>query len=187
MKALRIILILVYVLLIGALLFLSKCQKPDYDDEEEEDEEEEEDIRRADEWGDGKLKITLLWDFYGDLDLHVTDPDGFELGWIENGDEGGHLESTSPSGGTLDHDDREGGAEAGENIYWENPPQGEYKIEVVYFSKRDEGPENPQVKVIVQKEGSRPKTFKVRVHAPVEVDGGEPERPRTFVTKVKIR
>lgn len=186
MKALRIILILVYLLLIGALLLLSKCQKPEYDDEEE-DEEEEEDIRRADEWGDGKLKVTLLWDFYGDLDLHVTEPSGFELGWIEDEEDGGHLESESPSGGTLDHDDREGGPEAGENIFWENPPRGEYKIEVVYFSKRDEGPENPQVKVIVQKEGSRPKTFKVRLQAPEESEFGNTVRPRTFVTKVKVR
>ena len=186
MKALRIILILVYLLLIGALLLLSKCQKPEYDDEEE-DEEEEEDIRRADEWGDGKLKVTLLWDFVGDLDLHVTEPSGFEIGWIEDPDEGGHLESESPSGGTLDHDDREGGEGAGENIFWENPPRGEYKIEVVYFSQRDDGPENARCKVIVQKQGSRPKTFKVRLQAPQETDEGITRRPRTFVTNVTIR
>ena len=87
--------------------------------------------------GRGSLKINLKWNTTDDLDLHVTDPSGYEIYYAqkENVCEGVK--------GLLDID-----ANAGEpytripqeNIFWEegkNAPIGKYKVKVVLFRKRD--------------------------------------------------
>ncbi len=82
----------------------------------------------------GALQFTLTWVQPVDMDLHITDPDS-ELIYYGN--------TTSDSGGELDVDDRDGGSlssPAVENIFWEeDPPSGDYQIQVKYFSAKNTG------------------------------------------------
>ena len=73
----------------------------------------------------GHLKVTLLWNFQGDIDLHVTQPNGSTIYYDNKID--------LSTGGNLDRDNKAGGNGSAENIYWENPPQGEYKVSLVYY------------------------------------------------------
>lgn len=80
--------------------------------------------------GDGSVRVTLTWDGDDDVDLHVIDPSGFRINYIDR---------TSPSGGTLDRDDNVGvcgvDPEPGgvENVFWASSPpapSGTYTVEV---------------------------------------------------------
>jgi len=193
MKALKIILALVYVILI-TLLFLFSCKgcqkgnSKDMENDEEEteiideredsivDEEEEPEIEEEepiieeqepievtdsineedqeiiDEANDigetGDLKITLLWDYKADMDLHVLEPSGFHIY---------HAKKNSPSGGHLDIDNISGGTNSAENIYWQNPPSGSYRVFVRYYSPA--GPMPSDCKVVVQQLNREPKVY----------------------------
>lgn len=81
----------------------------------------------------GDPQFTLLWDSKADLDLHVVEPGGKEIYWLDT--KGNH-------NGELDVDNREGFGP--ENIYWLKPkddggkelglgPAGEYKWWVHYY------------------------------------------------------
>ena len=64
--------------------------------------------------GTGDVQVTLRWSGDSDLDLHVIDPDGFEISFSA---------TTSPSGGQLDVDciPSSGCADSGqhvENVFW---------------------------------------------------------------------
>ncbi len=78
--------------------------------------------------GTGDVQVTLLWNSGEDLDLHVTDPTGFELYFST-----ARAPSTSPSGGQLDQDDTAGcgtpSATHVENIFWPEggAPTGQYE------------------------------------------------------------
>tara|TARA_R110002033_G_scaffold162910_1_gene199772 strand:+ start:3803 stop:5029 length:1227 start_codon:yes stop_codon:yes gene_type:complete len=75
--------------------------------------------------GYGDVQVTLTWDNETDLDLHVIDPNGYEVSY-EN--------TTSSYGMTLDVDDTDGIGP--ENIFWSyrpDTPLGNYKILVNYF------------------------------------------------------
>ena len=68
------------------------------------------------------MRATLTWTGDCDLDLHVTDPGGYEIYYGDR---------RPPSGGTLDVDDIPGPGETGthvENIYWAtgSAPRGTY-------------------------------------------------------------
>ncbi len=86
--------------------------------------------------GTGKLQFSLSWDADVDLDLHVTEPNGNQIFY---GNEG-----PSNTGGRLDIDDLNGplpsGRPAGEpegveNIFWnDTAPNGTYIVRVDYFS-----------------------------------------------------
>jgi hypothetical protein len=84
--------------------------------------------------GTGDVQVTLLWTSSDDLDLHVTDPTGYEL-YYGNA----RAPSTSPSGGQLDHDEIPGCSTASathvENIYWPRggAPAGAYQAFVKNF------------------------------------------------------
>lgn len=97
MKGLKIILGIIYPILI-ILLLLSNCNRHKAGGDQEnitEDsttvKEEQVDtdtaqvdtaqaVREARNTGQtGDLKVTLLWDFYGDIDLHVMQPTGLEI------------------------------------------------------------------------------------------------------------
>ena len=78
----------------------------------------------------GNIQITLAWNTGADLDLYVTDPEGFTINYQQR---------QSPSGGELDQDAR-GACRRGqqnstiENVYWdESPPPGQYQVEVHYW------------------------------------------------------
>lgn len=142
-----------YVLLI-ALLMLSNCRgcdntAPQTPPDDRSAEEVAEQIGN-----DGDIKITLLWDFPGDVDLHVTQPNGVEL-WYQN------MRDRS-TGGELDVDNRRGGRGSAENIYWRNPPEGRYTVDVVMYSLNDAAPQGGPVKVVI-KENGRVQTYDVRL------------------------
>lgn len=95
--------------------------------------------------GDGNLKITLLWNFVSDLDLHVMQPNGNEL-WYGN-------MRDAATGGYLDVDNIPGGSGSAENVYWENPPAGRYKVWVNYFSKGNPNSIGGNFTVVITKFG----------------------------------
>ena len=73
--------------------------------------------------GTGALQVSLAWDSTPDIDLWITDPSGIEIYYRHK---------SSPTGGELDLDDRDGFGP--ENIYWtQDAPDGVYKIEVDYY------------------------------------------------------
>ena len=80
--------------------------------------------------GTGDVQVTLLWADGNDLDLHVIDPSGAEIYFSH---------STSPTGGTLDHDDTAGCTSTGthvENVFWPTgkAPPGRYRVFVENYS-----------------------------------------------------
>ena len=80
--------------------------------------------------GTGDVQVTLLWADGNDLDLHVIDPSGAEI-YFTN--------ATSPTGGTLDHDDTAGCGTTGthvENVFWPTgkAPSGRYRVFVKNYS-----------------------------------------------------
>ena len=83
--------------------------------------------------GSGDVQVTLIWSNGADLDLHVVDPEGSEIYFGQ---------STSPSGGQIDHDDTAGCGSSGshvENIFWPagGAPSGGYEAYVDNFSGCD--------------------------------------------------
>lgn len=85
--------------------------------------------------GVGDVKITLTFPPYHDLDLHVIEPSGFELSY---------LNPSSPSGGRLDLDSGSNcvpSVASAENIFWPTgaAPVGEYRVIVHAFEQCDPG------------------------------------------------
>lgn len=113
-------------------------------------------VRQAERTGNsGDLKITLQWDFQGDIDLHVKQPNGKVIYYKKPKD--------SSTRGFLDVDNQNGGNGAAENIYWENPPKGEYSVSLVYFnpSKSTSIAESGTCSVVVFQQGNEPRIYKV--------------------------
>ncbi|HEV3351841.1 MAG TPA: hypothetical protein VG076_02900 [Acidimicrobiales bacterium] len=80
--------------------------------------------------GTGDVQVTLLWADGNDLDLHVIDPSGAEIYFSH---------PTSPTGGTLDHDDTAGCSSTGthaENVFWSTgrAPAGRYRVFVKNYT-----------------------------------------------------
>ncbi len=113
-------------------------------------------VRQARETGNsGNLKVTLLWSFQGDIDLHITQPNGVTIC---------HSKAKDPdTGGFLDVDNLAGGENSAENIYWENPEKGKYKVKLVYYqaSKKTKIAESGICTVVVFQEGKSPQTYEV--------------------------
>lgn len=106
MKTLKNILILLYPVLIILLLLsnIKSCTNDTIADNIEPAEERSDSslVRRAERTGNiGDLKITLLWNFQGDIDLHVAQPNGNEIFFDNRRD--------ISTGGYLDVDNRDGG------------------------------------------------------------------------------
>jgi hypothetical protein len=109
MKALKIILLSIYVVLI-ALLLMNRCNRNPI----------------MNIGGDGKMKVTMMWDAGADIDLHVFEPNGTHIYF-------GHSEDPN-SYAYLDVDNQVGGPGSAENIFWESEPvAGNYKIAIHYF------------------------------------------------------
>ena len=171
MKTLRAILIVVYPILIALLLIahLKACdsETPSSDTSEEaepvETPVEEPDtepvdssdvVRHAEQvGGGGALKVTLLWDFEGDIDVHVIQPNGSRIFYDRKIDEA--------TGGELDVDNQRGGNGSAENIFWSNPPQGEYQVSLVYYqaSKATGVAGAGTCRVVMFQEGKSPQTY----------------------------
>jgi hypothetical protein len=74
----------------------------------------------------GDPQFTLIWDSQVDLDLHVIEPGGTHISWMNKG-------QTTPHGGSLDVDNFKGFGP--ENVYWAHGqgPPGEYRWYVEYY------------------------------------------------------
>ncbi len=76
----------------------------------------------------GKMKVTLLWNEIGDIDLHVVEPNGAHI-WYSD-------KHPANAYGELDYDNTEGGNGSAENIYWDEPQSGRYKLYVNFYQKK---------------------------------------------------
>ena len=111
-------------------------------------------VRTAEKVGNnGALKVTLLWNFEGDIDLHVKQPNNKEIYYDHKND--------ASTGGALDVDNQNGGNGSAENIYWARPPKGEYTIQLVYYQQsKSTGVVGSGIcKVDVFQEGKAPQTY----------------------------
>lgn len=126
-------------------------------DEVEIDTTSTEVVRQAEAVGStGALKITLLWNFHADIDLHVKQPTGKEIYYKEKQD--------LSTGGYLDVDNREGGDGAAENIFWNDPPKGQYLVGLEYFNKALSGrAESGNCTIVVFQEGREPVAYNVNM------------------------
>lgn len=167
MKSLKTTLGLTYPILIG-LLLLNNCNccsreeavtpplPPIPKSEEVEIDTTATDVvRQAESIGStGALKITLLWCFHADIDLHVKQPNGKVIYYQEKQD--------NSTGGFLDVDNREGGNGAAENIFWDEPPKGQYMVALNYYGKSQSGKaEAGTCTVVVFQEGKEPVAYNV--------------------------
>lgn len=77
----------------------------------------------------GNLTISLIWDTDDDLDLHVVEPSGEKIHFSKK---------NSSSGGRLDIDANESAIMENpvENVFWDNPPIGAYRVIVNCFKRR---------------------------------------------------
>jgi len=161
MKTLKAILISIYPILVVLLLLsnLKSCKSNSsasgrQDTTTEEPIDTVDAVRHAQSVGkNGALKVTLLWDFEGDIDLHVRQPNGTEIYYDHQTD--------SSTGGALDVDNQNGGNGSAENIYWAEPPKGEYLVSLVYYKKSESSgvAGSGTCKVVVFQEGKEPQTY----------------------------
>jgi uncharacterized protein YfaP (DUF2135 family) len=85
--------------------------------------------------------VRLLWSDENDLDLHVTDPNGFEISWVPG-------TRTSPEGGTLDHDANHAcetpTVTPVENIFWpaSSAPAGQHTVRVTLYNRCGAAPQS---------------------------------------------
>ncbi len=94
--------------------------------------------------GTGEITISMLWSTADDLDLHVITPSGAEI----------YYSNKVADGGTLDVDQNASSdnivANPIENIYFQSPLPGTYKVFIVNYSDRTEsGASDYMVRVTV--------------------------------------
>jgi hypothetical protein len=128
--------------------------------------------RRTEVGGEiGNLTVSLIWDTNDDLDLFVIEPDGTRVG-------PGAPESKN--GGILDVDANFKTITPNpmENIFWETPPKGNYKIYISCFERRESKKGTPikfEIEVLKTRSELQKYSGDVRaidrenVHVPLEV------------------
>lgn len=136
--SLRALLVGAFILLV-LLLMLSRCNHNVGSVESGE-------MDASDHGADGDIKVTLMWNFMGDVDLHVMQPNGIEI-YFRQTDDSRH------GGGVLDEDNLQGGPGSGENIYWRTPMRGQYKVYAVYYRADAQAPNGGPVRVVVKIHG----------------------------------
>ena len=122
--------------------------------------ESDSDVSQALEVGQGgDLKITLLWDFPADIDLHILQPNGREIFYRNPVDR--------RTGGYLDVDNRAGGNGSAENVYYSSPLSGRYKVYLKYYSASSESSiaGSGNCRVVVFQEGCEAKTYNVEMNS----------------------
>lgn len=106
--------------------------------------------------GRGKLKINLKWNTTDDVDLHVFDPDGFEIYYSNK------AHQCQGYWGRLDVDANASAPytiSPQENIYWDvKAPLGHYSVRIVMFNHRSSQSRVPVV-VTVYPEKGEPRTM----------------------------
>lgn len=161
MKTLNTTLILTYALLI-ALLLLQRCERqrnstpspPAGQEEAQPLPADSSDVRRAREaGGSGALKITLLWDWFADVDLHVIQPNGTEICYRHTQDDS--------TGGQLDRDNTIGGPNSAENIFFATPPSGNYKVWLRLY--KEKGDSRGPCTLIILQDGHEPVRYEVEL------------------------
>lgn len=178
MRALKILLFSIYTLLIVLLLVanMKRCRSSQSEHTSsriDEPVDTTDVVREAEQIGQkGALKVTLLWDFDGDIDLHAKQPNGVEIFFDKK-----HDRST---GGTLDVDNQRGGNGSAENIYWAEPPKGDYTIYLDYYAKSSSTGKigSGICTVVVFQEGYAPQSYKVKMSRVKE---------RKTITTIKIK
>lgn len=96
-----------------------------------------------------ELAITLVWQTECDLDLHVTQPDGFEIYFLEDSSEHGFLNQDIITLGNKTH--------AIEVIAFETAPIGCYKVAVTNYGECSPGVDYTYfIKIRDRTEGSAP-------------------------------
>jgi hypothetical protein len=105
------------------------------------------DVQRATQRGahGGKLQVILAWEDRNDLDLHVICPDGQEIQYSNKVACGGHLDVDA--NGTASSAD----SSPVENVYFDSPAPGTYKVVVNPFAMRV-GPDS-NFRVTIRREG----------------------------------
>lgn len=91
--------------------------------------------------GTGDVQVTLSWNGYNDLDLHVVDPEGYEVYFRQ---------TSSPSEGKLDIDSNADcrsnkRLKPIENIYWRtgSAPRGGYQVFVKLYKVCEDQSQTP--------------------------------------------
>ena len=83
--------------------------------------------------GTGEITVSMLWSSADDLDLHVITPSGAEI----------YYSNKSADGGTLDVDQNAYSdnivSNPIENIFFQSPQPGTYKVFIVNYTDRSEG------------------------------------------------
>jgi hypothetical protein len=104
--------------------------------------------------GTGDVQISLVWDAFSDLDLHVVQPTGREIYWRDRKDPvtGGTLDLDSNAGCTID-------GRNNENVTWQGgqPPRGQYIVRVDNWSSC--GAPRSNFVVTVNVKGQETQTF----------------------------
>ena len=95
---------------------------------------------------DGDIRVHLNWDFPGDVDLHVIQPDGEEIYFA-------NMRSDARGGGELDVDNVQGGPNSQENAFWRRPMPGHYRVFIKYYRQDSEAPNGGPVHVTVKVNG----------------------------------
>lgn len=113
---------------------------------------------------DESLKVTLLWNFEGDIDLAVKQPNGYVINrWNKN---------DSISGGRFDGDDnRLGGTDSKESIFWKHPREGKYVVILTYYSPSlvTQKAESGFCGIVVERGGHEPQVYNVMMSRVKEV------------------
>ena len=116
----------------------------------------------------GDVQVSLIWNNYNDLDLHVVCPSGERI-FFDN--------RNSKCGGELDVDMnvKPASRKPVENVYWagNKAPRGTYKVYIHHYAKHNKGfrsnKDPTEFKILVNMEGSK-QEFKG------EISNGEPLR-----------
>ena len=76
----------------------------------------------------GRLQVSLIWYSKIDLDLHVYEPSGSLINWLNT--------ISNTTDGQLQLDSDQLATRKVENIYWNNPTSGHYRINVARWSSK---------------------------------------------------